>query len=63
MAELPNDTLMILETPPTKRPSDQEKRKLHRPDCRWAFRPGGRDRTYRKATPEEIRTRARCSYC
>ena len=60
MAELPNDRLLILDTPKVKRP---EGRKLHTPRCRWAFRPGGRDRTYREATAEEIRTHARCGRC
>lgn len=56
----PNERLMILDTPEVAHP---EHRKLHTPDCRFAFRPGGRDRTYREATPEEIRTHARCSRC
>lgn len=56
----PNERLMILDTPEVAHP---EHRKLHTPDCRFAFRPGGRDRTYREATPEEIRTHARCSKC
>jgi hypothetical protein len=60
MAELPNDTLMILDTPKVKRP---EGRRLHTPHCRFAFRPGGRERTYREATAEEIRTHVRCRRC
>jgi len=43
------DALLILDTPEVKHP---EVRKLHTPDCRWAFSPKKqRDRTYRKATP------------
>ena len=60
MAKLPNDKLRILDTPRVKQP---ERRWLHTPHCRFAFRPGGRDRTYREATPEEIRTHARCRRC
>jgi hypothetical protein len=61
MTESPKVRLMILDTPKVKRP---QARKLHAPDCRWAF--SGlkrRDRGYREATAEEIRTHARCSHC
>jgi hypothetical protein len=54
--------LQILHTPRAT-PTAERQRKLHRPDCRWAFRPTGRIRAYRDATPEEIRTHERCSYC
>jgi hypothetical protein len=61
MAERPNDRLQILDLPSVKHP---ERRRLHTPACTWAFRPGGRpERTYRDATPEEIRTHARCRRC
>jgi hypothetical protein len=60
MKQLSNDRLFILDTPKVKRP---EGRRLHTPGCRWAFRPGGRDRTYQEATAEEIRTHPRCSHC
>ncbi len=62
MAELLNDGLLILDTP-TVNDQAQKQRKLHTPHCRWAFRPGGRDRTYREATAEDIRTHVRCSHC
>ena len=55
------DALLILDTPEVKHP---EVRKLHTPDCRWACSPKKqRDRSYRKATPDEIRTHDRCSWC
>jgi hypothetical protein len=60
MIKTPKVKLQILDTPKVKDPS---RRRLHTPDCRWAFRPGGRIRTYREATAEEIRTHERCSHC
>jgi hypothetical protein len=60
MAKVPNVKLQILDEP---RVMDPSHRRLHMPDCRWAFRPGGRIRSYRDATAEEIRTHERCSRC
>jgi hypothetical protein len=59
-AKLPNDKLQILYEPEVDRP---QRRKLHAPGCRFAFRLGGRERKYREATAEEIRKNARCSKC
>jgi hypothetical protein len=62
MAKSPKVRLQILHTPRAA-PATERQRKLHMPDCPFAFRPGGRIRGYRDATPEEIRTHERCSKC
>jgi hypothetical protein len=63
MAQSPDRTLMILDTPAPKRSANLKRRKLHHKDCPFAFRPQGRERDYREAKAEEIRTHERCSKC
>jgi hypothetical protein len=62
MAKARKDKLQILYKPPVDA-ATQRRRMLHASDCPFAFRPKGRDRDYRDATPEEIRTHDRCSKC
>jgi hypothetical protein len=54
-------TYYLLDQPMVPHP---ERRKLHTADCPWACSVAKtRIRTYREATPEEVRTHDRCSHC
>jgi hypothetical protein len=60
MAELPNGTWWVRDTPSTQ----PKKRTLHKLGCHWAFSPNMRSQpSYREATEEEIRANPRCGYC